>query len=363
LKRPFVISIASEKGGVGKTTIATNLAVYLKALREDLQVTIASFDNHFSIDKMFAFGIAADNSVTELIEGYPLARLINQGQYGVQYLASAQSLRPPPYGTEWLRHILHSNDIGGIFILDTRPILDWFTKAALLAADLVLVPIKDLAALDNADALRQILSAFEHSQRLWLIPSLVDSRARLDAEVRVHEFLACSARERDYQVLDICISKSPKVESLASGFSSRIRPVLTHARNTAVHGQFKALAEFVLSLFDAEAENLDCLDTGIMEKDGSDLTEDHLLRVLESPHYMEQFLSNHREFYAVEERIENLDQQLSELMNEMQDTSLSIEPAQLGKLVDRHACLQEELGECLAIWESLHKLLEEDCES
>ncbi|NIP49193.1 MAG: ParA family protein, partial [Gammaproteobacteria bacterium] len=45
MNRPFVITVASEKGGVGKTTIATNLAVYLKALREDLPVTIASFDN------------------------------------------------------------------------------------------------------------------------------------------------------------------------------------------------------------------------------------------------------------------------------------------------------------------------------
>ena len=49
MSRPFVVTVASEKGGVGKTTIATNLAVYLKALHEDLPVTIASFDNHFSI--------------------------------------------------------------------------------------------------------------------------------------------------------------------------------------------------------------------------------------------------------------------------------------------------------------------------
>ncbi len=54
--RPFVITIASEKGGVGKTTLATNLAVYLKALAEDLPVTIVSFDNHFSVDNMFAIG-------------------------------------------------------------------------------------------------------------------------------------------------------------------------------------------------------------------------------------------------------------------------------------------------------------------
>lgn len=91
------------------------------------------------------------------------------------------------------------------------------------------------------------------SEKLWLLPSLVDARARLNAEVRVHEFLIYGARERDYQVLDVCISKSPKVEGLASGFSSRIRPILTHARNTSVHGQFKKLADFVLSNSEARS--------------------------------------------------------------------------------------------------------------
>ena len=48
----YIITISSEKGGVGKTTLATNLAIYLKALHEDLPVTLLSFDNHFSGDRM-----------------------------------------------------------------------------------------------------------------------------------------------------------------------------------------------------------------------------------------------------------------------------------------------------------------------
>ncbi len=284
MSRPFVITVASEKGGVGKTTIATNLAVYLKALHEDLPVTIASFDNHFSVDQMFALGPRPKNSVADLIAGDSADELAVLGQYGVQYIASSRRMQPPAHSTGWLNQQLHSAELSGILILDTRPILDWFTEAALLAADLVLAPVKDRAALINADALRQVLTAVERADRLWLLPSLVDSRARLNAEVRVHEFLAYAARERDYQVLDIWISKSPKVESLASGFSSCIRPVLTHARNTAVHGQFRRLAEFVLLRYDARSSRESRCPHGLMLDTLTEISVGHRRRlVLECP--------------------------------------------------------------------------------
>ncbi|MEJ2698664.1 MAG: ParA family protein [Desulfuromonadales bacterium] len=248
---PFVVTGASEKGGVGKTTIATTLAVYLKALREDLPVTIASFDNHFSVDNMFALGPRPERSVADLVAGVPACRLAALGEYGVQYIPSDRNLVPADGDVYRLRHDLSSSALPGILVFDTRPVLDLMTRNALLAADLVLVPVKDRPSLVNAASLRLTLEeGASEPARLWILPSLVDARLRVRGSVGVREFLAFSARERGLQVLETFISKSPKVEGLATSFSSRIHPVLTHARTTTVHQQFRELADFVLQCFD-----------------------------------------------------------------------------------------------------------------
>jgi cellulose biosynthesis protein BcsQ len=249
---PFVITVASEKGGVGKTTIATNLAVYLKALREDLPVTIASFDNHFSVDSMFAIGRRQGASVAGLFAGIPAAELAALGEYGVQFLASDRSLIPPDEDPHHLRRALGRSGLAGILILDTRPILDYFTRNALLVADLVLAPVKDRSSLVNAASLQGALQGDGGDpERLWLLPSLIDARLRLRENLGLREFLVFAARERGYQVLETFIAKSPKVEGLATNLTSRVYPVLTHARSTSVHRQFRELADFVLRRFDA----------------------------------------------------------------------------------------------------------------
>lgn len=246
--RPFVVTIASEKGGVGKTTLATNLAVYLKALHEDLPVTIVSFDNHFSVDNMFAITPRRGSSVAGLLRNEDPSELVHLGEYGVQYLASERHLLPPDDDALRLRSLLGQSRLGGIFIIDTRPVIDYFTRNAIAAADLLIIPIKDRPSLVNAPA---ILDLFATSggdpEHAWLLPSLIDARLKLRNNIGMQAFLTFSGRERGYQVLDLCITKSPKVESLTTGLSSRIYPILTHARGTIVHQQFRHIAEFVLA--------------------------------------------------------------------------------------------------------------------
>ncbi|SDL95990.1 Cellulose biosynthesis protein BcsQ [Geoalkalibacter ferrihydriticus] len=248
---PYVITISSEKGGVGKTTLATNLAIYLKALAEELPVTLLSFDNHFSVDRMFRIGrAAATGTVRELLAGTRPEDLVELGQYGVQFIPSwrdVEELRRATRTVADLGLVMATSTLAGVVIIDTRPDLDILTRNALFAADRVIVPVKDAPSLENCRHLHEFFDRCGLPRRtLRLLPCLIDSRIRFEGPFKnTNELLRAYAINRGYRCLDGFISKSPKVESLNTNPEGRIYPVLTYGRNTEVHGQFSEIARQV----------------------------------------------------------------------------------------------------------------------
>jgi cellulose biosynthesis protein BcsQ len=248
MTRPYVITVSSEKGGVGKTTLATNLAVYLKTLSEDLPVTLLSFDNHFTVDRMFRLSAKqTEYHVGHLFKDVAATELIRQGEYGVQIIPSCHNLNdfnPQAPCDERFAEILSKVDLSGILVIDTCPILDPYTRNALYAADRVIVPIKDAPSLENCQHLANFFAdhGISHSP-LRLFPCLIDSRIRYSGPFRnSYQLLKAYAINRGYRCLEGFISKSPKVESLATNPEGKVYPILTHARSTEAHLQFSHLA-------------------------------------------------------------------------------------------------------------------------
>ena len=250
---PYVLTISSEKGGVGKTTLATNLAIYLKAMQQDLQVTIMSFDNHFTVDRMFEMpGKQPHGTVEDLLNGTRGADLLHQGQYGVNYIPSSNNLTDlykDFKGPMALCRMMAESGISGIIILDTRPDLNILTQNALYAADRVLIPVKDMPSLENC---KHIFALFDQrgidKKSLALLPCLIDNRIKYEGIFSDQRtLLRAFAINRGYRCMDTYISKSPKVESLNTNPDGKIYPILTHGRETEVHSQFTEIARDILN--------------------------------------------------------------------------------------------------------------------
>jgi cellulose biosynthesis protein BcsQ len=250
-RRVRVLTVSSNKGGVGKTTVATNLAIYFRALREDVPVLVVGLDDQGTIDRMFRLRVPepGEGNLKHAFAERSLDRVIQLGQYGVHFVPSPPdliSLKARAEDPRTLERILLRTAFEGIVIFDTKSDLEALTQNALRAADQVLVPVADWASLEEASKLFALLAHDRRRSRARVLLTLADGRTRIDE--RGHDLRLRLETELDRRGFPRCnawLSRSPRVEALNSG-SGEPLSILHHAQGTNVHRQMRVLAEEVL---------------------------------------------------------------------------------------------------------------------
>jgi cellulose biosynthesis protein BcsQ len=253
-ERPFrVVTVTSNKGGVGKTTIATNLAVYLRALSEDLPILVVGLDDQPMIDRMFeTAGEAGGPTIADALRRRSLDGAIRLGQYGVHYVPTSRDVTAAKREIDdpaCVESMLARTDWRGLVIVDTKSDFEILTRSAIAAADLTLAVVKDHASLLEAERVFELFRGWRRPYaRARVVLSLVDLRIRFKdgAVTDMLSLLLEEIRRRGYPLFESFLSRSPKVESLYTNPSGRALSILHAAQGTPVHKQMHDLAADVL---------------------------------------------------------------------------------------------------------------------
>jgi len=195
-----IYALANQKGGVGKTTTAVNLAACLAEAGE--QALLVDLDPQANATSGLGHGRGGEkvNGVSsyDLLDGAPVAEIVRTTRFANLDLVPAKpdlagaavALSQHADGERYLQSSLAgARDRYGFIFLDCPPSFGTLTVNALAAADRVIVPVQ--AEYYALEGLSQLLGSIELvkarlNPRLGIagiLITMVDGRTRLAAEV------------------------------------------------------------------------------------------------------------------------------------------------------------------------------------
>jgi chromosome partitioning protein len=196
-----VYAFANQKGGVGKTTTAINLAACLAEAGE--RALVVDLDPQANATS--GLGMRANGTSTyDLLDGAPLSELAKPTRFENLFLVpsrpelagAAVELAQREDGDRYLAEALQHAEGFDFVLLDCPPSLGALTVNALAAADRVIVPVQtEYYALEGLAQLVQSINMIKTRLNPKLsiagvLLTMADSRTRLstdvEAEVRKH---------------------------------------------------------------------------------------------------------------------------------------------------------------------------------
>jgi chromosome partitioning protein len=193
-----VLAIANQKGGVGKTTTAINLAASLAA--SDLQILVIDSDPQGNATT--GLGVAKDTDRPSLYhvmlgDATPAQAIVKTDFEGLHLISADKNLvganlelvEIPNREFRLRERLAPIRNEYHTILIDCPPALDLLTLNALIAADSVLVPIQcEFFALEGIseliDTIERIGQSFRHPLRIeGILLTMFDDRTNLTRQV------------------------------------------------------------------------------------------------------------------------------------------------------------------------------------
>ncbi len=198
MEKPVVIAITNQKGGVGKTTTAVNLAYYLSKMKRS--VLMIDFDPQGNSSS--GLGIAKQNlpvTVADVVaEKIPLEQATLTTDYPNLEVVPAT---PQLANTEvelakakqrFVRLALAIRNLKKVYdyiIIDCPPSLSLLTVNALIASNYIILPVQtEFYALEGLGQLLETMKIVRQAMNpnieiLGVLPTMVDKRTVLSTQV------------------------------------------------------------------------------------------------------------------------------------------------------------------------------------